>query len=298
MTIETTSATGFVASTMVPLADPSCRAVQMSLVGQLTGPKYRPPILPVIAVQLMETARKPSVTMREIAALIEQDPVLAAAMLKLTHSAILALSSPIRTVEEALVRLGIRRSTELFIQAALKSKLFRCRGYEGILERLRRHSVATAEISRLLCETANLPEQSFYLTGLLHDVGIAGCILALGSRGSYLPPPPFEQAWPAIHGIHRGFALHLATKWQLPKEIRHGISQHFDFQVRTNEEPLGAITGLAEMLAQRVGLGFQDEAADDPSGDVVAKAIKQLGLSDAQLDAVLREAGVLAERLQ
>jgi HD-like signal output (HDOD) protein len=250
-------------------------------------------MLPAIAVQLIELSRKPSVTMHEIADLIEQDPILAADMLKITHSAMLSLASPIRTIEEALVRLGMRRSTELFMHAALKAKLFRCRGYDAVLERLRRHSVATAEIARILAVAANVPDDSVYLAGLLHDVGIAGCILALGSAGNYVPLPPFATAWPAILGLQQRFALHLATKWNLPKDIRHILSQTFTFAQCEAPDPRSALTVLAEALAGRVGLEFESECNERDSD----RAQRILGLEDARIHELLSEARLLVERL-
>lgn len=294
MTNATAENPGFTAYPVVPLEDPACRAVQLSLVDRLTAPKYRPPILPVIAVQLMDLSRRPSVKIREIAGLLEQDPILAADMLKVTHSAILALSAPIRTVEEALVRLGMRRSTELFVHAALKAKLFRCRGYEVVLEQLRRHCVATAEVARMVAQSANVDEDYTYLAGLLHDVGIAGCILALGARGSHLPPPPFEKAWPAIRSLHQRFALHLCIKWNLPKEIRHNLTQHFAFLNCQGPDTSAAVTVLAEQLTYRLGLGFEDQNSDA----LRAKAQSVLGLEDAQLDRITVDAAWLTERIE
>jgi HD-like signal output (HDOD) protein len=289
MTTEPVGRAGFTPENLAQLADPTSQAIQLSLVRRLTAPDYRPPVLPIIALRLVDLSRKPSVTMREIAAVVEQDPMLAADMLKVTHSAIFGLSSPVRTVEEALVRFGIRRATDLFVQAALSTRLFRCRGYDDVLERLRRHSVATAEISRTLCQAAQVADDFAYLTGLLHDVGIAGCILALSSRGSQLVPPPFIDAWPAIRAIQRGFALHLTTRWQLPKEIRRGLSQHFAAQQSDPLEPLAAATVLAEELAARANLGFEDES----SGQAAARAQALLGLSDEVVEAIVQQASSL-----
>jgi HD-like signal output (HDOD) protein len=288
MTTEPVTGTGFTTEDLSPLADPTSQAIQLSLVRRLTAPNYRPPVLPIIALRLVDLSRKPAVTMREIAAVIEQDPMLAADMLKVTRSAIMGLSSPVRTVEEALVRFGIRRATDLFVQAALSAKLFRCRGYDDTLERLRRHSVATAEISRTLCQAAQVADDFAYLTGLLHDVGIAGCILALGSRASHQVPPPFADAWPAIRGIQQSFALHLTTRWQLPKEIRRGLNQHFLAPRVENLEPLAAATVLAEALAARANLGFQDEA----SAHAAARAQTLLGLSDDVVEAIVQQTSI------
>jgi len=283
----------FVVERVEPLPERAAREVQLSLVSRITAPAYRPPVLAAVAVQLIELSKRQNVSTREIANLIEQDPVLAADMLRVSQSALYALSSPIRSVDEALIRLGVRRSTELFVLAALKSKLFRCRGYETVLERLRKHCVATAEISRIIGEMA-YGNTDAYLVALLHDVGIAGCVLALASKGVHLPPPPFALAWPAIRGLHQRFALHLTASWQLPKEIRSALIAHYGFEQVDQPTSMSAVTVLSEALAKRVGYGFEDEFNEN----AITRAVEQIGLSSQQLSQIEQSARELTLRLE
>ncbi|MGC4068108.1 MAG: HDOD domain-containing protein [Polyangiaceae bacterium] len=266
--------------------------VQLSLLQRLTAPDYRPPVLPAVAVRLIALSRRSKVSTREIASLIEQDPVIALDMLRVSQSAMMALSTPIRTVEEALVRLGIRRSTELFVQAALRSRLFRCSGYEATMERLRKHSVASAEIARWLCEALHVEHDGAYLVGLLHDVGIAGAILAIAGPARYPRPPSFESAWPDIREHRERFALHLVVHWQLPKELRAALTLHLGFGHAASRDPRSAVTVLAEQLAKSVGFGFEDELSEGAR----ERARECLGLSMSNLDALSTQALEIARR--
>jgi HD-like signal output (HDOD) protein len=266
--------------------------VQLSLLQRLTAPDYRPPVLPAVAVRLIALSRRSKVSTREIAELIEQDPVIALDMLRVSQSAMMALSTPIRTVEEALVRLGIRRSTELFVQAALRSRLFRCSGYEAILERLRKHSVASAELARWLCDVLCIEHDGAYLVGLLHDVGIAACILAIAGPARYPKPPSFESAWPDIRAHRERFALHLAVHWQLPKELRSALTLHLGFENATSCDPRSAVTILAERLAIAAGFGFADELTEGAS----ERARECLGLSTANIESLATQGVEIARR--
>ncbi len=265
---------------LVRLEDPAplCPALNpMQLLHRITGPDYHPPVLPSVAVELIALSRKPSVRMRDIAALLEQDPVLTADTLRIVQSSAFEGNSPIRTINEALVRLGLRRASELFFRAALEAKLFRCSRAEAVFERLRKHSIAVADLSRLICGKTAFPEDSAYLCGLLHDVGIAGCLLAIGCDKSD-QIESFEAIWPTISMVHGEVALHLAVLWNLPEELRLVLSHHLAFSSTAPVHPLAAITYLAEFFARESGMGF----ADENDGSQLEKAANTLQLTAVQ----------------
>jgi HD-like signal output (HDOD) protein len=261
-------------------AEKDCASLDpLRLVAQLSSPNYHPPVLPAVALELVALSRKPTVGMRDIAALLERDPVLAADMLRIAQSAALRGASPIRSIDEALVRLGLRRASELFFRAALEAKLFRCGRAEAVFERLRKHSIATAELSRLVCRQTSLFDESAYLCGLLHDVGIAGCMLAICTPRQSNAILTFEQMWPVIAAAHVKFALHLVTVWNLPDEIRLVLSHHLTYGMTNPAHPLAAVTYLAECMAASLGVGF----ANENRGQHIGAAMRQLQINDVQL---------------
>jgi HD-like signal output (HDOD) protein len=266
---------------VVRLEGPSPAVAELNplqLLHRITGPDYHPPVLPSVAVELIAFSRKPSVRMRDIAALLEQDPVLTADTLRIVQSSAFEGNSPIRTIDEALVRLGLRRASELFFRAALEAKLFRCSRAEAVFERLRRHAIAVADLSRLICRKTAFPEDSAYLCGLLHDVGIAGCLLAIGcDKSDQLDS--FEAMWPTVSAVHAKVALHLAVLWNLPEELRLVLAHHLAFATTNPVHPLAAITYLAEVFARESGMGFEDEN----DGAQTAKAAATLQLTQQQL---------------
>jgi len=267
---------------VVELSDEAVSNVALDtqqLLRRLADPGFQPPVLPSIAIELLSLSRKPSIGIRDIALLLERDPVLTADMLRLVQSAAMRGTSPIRTIDEALVRLGLRRASELFFRAAMESRLFKCGGAEAVFERLRKHCVATAELSRLVCRQTSLFDDSAYLCGLLHDVGIAGCLLAIGCARNSNPEQEFRRIWPAIRGAQSKFALHVAVLWDLPEELRLVLSHHLEFGRRVPSHPLAAVTYLAEQLASRYGAAFEDEN----DAQYLDQAIQSLRLTPTHL---------------
>lgn len=264
------------------ITEPAQSAIAPSptdLLARLAAPDYRPPILPAIALELHRLVRKPSVTIGEIAALLERDPMLAGATLRYAHSPLLKGISPIHTLTEALTRIGLRRASEFFFRAVIESETFRCRGGEELMERFRLHSVATAELSRQLDRSVLAHRESAYLCGLLHDVGIAACILALGIEQRQAAAANLALFWPSISKIHGQFAVRVTRDWDLPDEIQSVIYHHVSFGLTSAPHPLSAVTYLAEFYSAQVGYAF----ADENSGEHVEMAAAVLKLTSEQL---------------
>ncbi len=283
---------------VVRMHDPRFEHIDaMRLLEVLGRPDYRPPLLPAVALELVALSRKPSVTIRDMAQLLEQDPVLTADTLRIAQSPVYQGNSEIHSIDEALVRLGLRRTAELCFRAAFEAKVFRGKGVEAPLERLRRHSVITAELSRLVARETSLFDDSAYLSGLLHDVGIAGALLALADTRSTrvaAEPLPFEALWPVLAEVHAKFALHIAVLWNLPQSLRLVLSHHLTFATTEPVHPMAAVTYLAECLANQNDAGF----AEENDGAFVERARKQLSIPEARLPELGRAAALLVEKFK
>jgi HD-like signal output (HDOD) protein len=254
------------------------------------SPDFRPPLLPVVALELLQLVRRPNVRSADIVKLLGHDPLLAGQMLKVAQSPAYAAGDPVRSLDEAILRLGMRRTTDLCLQASLESKVFRAPGYDQVMERLRRHSVFTAELSRLVCRrTVGFDEYAF-LCGLLHDVGIAACTLSL--RELSRQPIAFEDAWATISAVHASCSEVLAKLWKLPHDICTVLSLHHTVSIAGRTHPLAAAIAVADCVAQELGLGFHSETHES---QLLLNA-RAIGLDANGLAAFRSEAQVLAEK--
>lgn len=264
------------------------------LLNLIQAENYSPPQLPSTAVELLELARQDAVQPSAMVGLLERDPMLAAELLRLAQSSAYGAGSSVRTLDEAIVRLGLRRTAELFLHVALEARVFRAAGYQTKMNDLRKHSVAVAHLSRLVARQAGVLDQSAFICGLLHDVGIAATLIALVETcPADEQVPDFSEVWPAIETVHLQAGGILASTWRFPSEVTYVIERHHDFVENGTTHPLSAVVNLADWLAAQLGRGFSDERSG-PSQEEVFHALK---LSESDGSKLLDKASRLLERL-
>lgn len=264
------------------------------LIELIQSPNYSPPQMPSTALQLLELSRQESVQPGVMVALLERDPMLAAELLRLAQSSLYGGSFAVRTLDEAIVRLGLNRTAELFLHAALEARVFRAPGYQKKMDELRRHSVAVAHLARLVSREAGVAHESAFICGLLHDVGIAASLITLVETcpaGEKVAP--FDEVWPAIRLVHQKAGGILASTWNFPSEVTLVIERHHDFMIDERPHPLAAVVNLADWAANELGFGFEDEQ-DSEAGTHVLDALK-LDASSAQQ--ILAKASKTLERV-
>jgi HD-like signal output (HDOD) protein len=259
------------------------------LLATFAGPEFRPPLLPSVALELMRLSRKMDVGIEEIAGVLERDQVLAAEVLKLAQSVAYSSKVDVRSIQSAVTRIGLNRASDMFLRAALESKVFRVAGYGTALEQLRRHSIATGEIGRIICRYSRGDESYAYMCGLLHDVGIAGAIIAITDDLGVTTPIEFPLIWPVLSSVHQQFTVQLASLWGLPMELRTILRHHHTFGVAGEPDPLSAVTVLAEAIACGIGYGFEDQETNC----MIDKALELLGLQVSQAESIERTASDL-----
>jgi len=185
------------------------------------------PTMPAVVTRVLELLRDPDAGMKEVAALLEKDPVLAARTLRMATSAAFAAGSKKVTLQEALARLGTKSLKSLLVEASTQ-KLFVSRNSQ-INQQLRslwEHSVAVGMLARdVLALTGGTDSESAYLAGLLHDVGkpiVATVLLELERQLTEV----YQKNWidsgewlDVIGKVHRAVGVALVEKWQLPGAI-------------------------------------------------------------------------------
>lgn len=226
------------------------------LLDTFSAPHYRPPTLPSVATELLSLSRKPDVAFDDIAALLEQDTLLTGQVMKLMQSPLYTSATAITSIKDAVVRIGLNVLCDVVLEASLNMRVFRADAYMDSMERLRRHCTLTAHLSRIVCRYTAIEGEYAFLCGLLHDVGIAGTLIALSDGSRRKPPPDLVAIWPAVDRVHAEAATLMAKLWGLPMEIQLVLGAHHRVMIDGFAHPLAATVCLAEDVAHELGCGL------------------------------------------
>lgn len=240
-------------------------AWQQSLIGQMletfAAEDYQPPLLPGAALQLLGLARDPDVATSRIIGLLESEPMILARVLRTAQSPLYSGSTRILTIEDAVLRLGTRTIALLFAEAATHAALFTSPMFQAPMLALRRHSTATAHIARKLAERIGQPGDRVFLCGLLHDIGVAACLLVAPALSAADGRPfTFEQLADPIHAVHEQAGDMLSSLWNLPGGLRWVFAHHHSFMLRTHASPMAALVCLSSWIATEAGAPLIDHS--------------------------------------
>ena len=254
------------------------------LIETFNNPDYRPPPLPSVALELMSLSNRDDSTIDRIVRLLEQDEMLAGGVLRLIGSPIYAGRSKIRTLKEAVVRLGVRTVRDLVFETALHQGVFGLAEYSETVEQIRRHSTVTAYIARIVCRHAKIEEENVFLCGLLHDIGFAGLLFAVShieAEGS----PPRIQLWNEIDRMHENASRVVTELWRLPSDIQEVVGHHHHLHTGETSRIAAAIN-IADQLSERFGasvVGPVDDQGNLLAGDAIDEFDLEVSLGELKL---------------
>lgn len=250
-------------------------------------PSYTPPVTPVVAMEVMAMARRPNVSLDDLAQLCERDPLVAARALRIAQSAYFSRGSRITSLKDAIVRVGVQTLADLFLSETMTTRVFRAPGYDAVMASLRRHSAMTAHIARALAAPMSLYREQVYLCALLHDVGIAASAYLIGTR------VPFGVAWPVILETHAEAGQAVCRAWKLPAEIEIVATYHHSGRVGGTLHPGACVVIVAEWIASEIGFGLEgDSRVARPETE-----LRLLGIDDVTIQTIVADARNAATRM-
>ncbi len=260
---------------------------------------YTPPKLPKVAMQILQLSQEQGVEMRQILALLEKDSLLAGSVLRVARSPAYCGVAGIATLHQALVRLGLKRLTEIVLQASMTMEVFRAPGYEGPMEALGLHCTVTAHLTRFICSASSIPNDHAFLCGLMHDVGISAAMMLLAHRKKRRLS--FSRMWPAVEQAHQEAGAIVARVWDLPEEVTQVIQIHHELTHDGKVHTVAAAVALADSLAVQAGYCHGDEYDADEQPSLVGqraanvhRAAAALHIDDSRLDRLREQAFHLA----
>ncbi|MFN0248856.1 MAG: HDOD domain-containing protein [Kofleriaceae bacterium] len=263
------------------------------LVACFHAPSYRPPVLPTIALEIHELSRRRICDFRDVKRLLERDPMVAAQVLKTAQSPLFATRTPVRSLDDALNRIGLDMLAQIVFEVTMGMTLFRQRGYEAAMDRVRKHSTATAYFARAIAHATKQPTELAFMCGLFHDIGVVACLLVFAKPSPGSGIPTFEEVWPIIDPIHAEVSRLLAQLWKLPPEVQAVLSQDHRPQLNDSGSTLSNTVFVADALAAELGVGLEE----GPEPALVDTIRAQIGLSDAVMPDLMTYAKSVATQI-
>jgi len=210
----------------------------------------------------------------------------------------------VRSLSDAVMRLGIRTVRDSVFNAALRKSVFTVSGeYADILNRIGRHGTATAYLSRVICRHARVVEDQAFLGALLHDVGFAALLLSV-MRKKEVNPPSLVELWPEIDAMHETASKSVTKLWGLSNELSLIVANHHH-EHTGNSARVAAVVNIADFLSERFDAHIQGPPGEDGvpmtacaiSPSSVADSRTLLGLREESLDRIAAEAAPILQEV-
>ena len=221
------------------------------------------PPLPEIATRLMAMLDDEYVNLARVAELLRADSAIAASILRAANAAAFSGLPPCDTLDQALSRIGSKRTSALITTAAHRS-YFLSQDAErlSLLRTLRDHALASAVSAKHLASRSGDDATEAYLAGLLHDIGkllvLRGVSdLELRSR---LPRLDLKSLEGLMEFRHAELGHAVLTSWAFPARICDVVLRHHESDVQREETLLLQIQAadtIATALSETVAGGHE-----------------------------------------
>jgi HD-like signal output (HDOD) protein len=260
-------------------------------------PTYKPPPLPTIALEISALAAHEDVNVEEVVRLLERDQMMAGAVMRLVGSPIHAGRGPVRSLTDAVMRLGIRTVRDSVFDVALRKSVFNAPPeYVDIMGRIGRHGTASAYLARIVARHARVTEDQAFLGALLHDVGYAALILSV-IRKKDATVSTLIDLWPEIDALHEQSSKAVTKLWGLSGELSLLVSSHHH-EHTGNSARTAAVINVADFLSARFDANIVGPPGKDgiplPACAISAAAVEDsrtlLGLRDDAFDRIEADA--------
>lgn len=230
------------------------------------------PTLPAAHTRALAMMSRHDAGAAEIAAIVEGDPALTASVLRASNSAAFAPLSPIRTANNAIVRIGLAMTRRIVAGAALGSAFSNLSRSGMDVDELWRHVIACALLADATA-WADGPRTEAFTAGILHDIGRLA--MAAGQPEQYAQVVELvraglaaEEAEQQVFGVdHIEWGVEVGKTWDFPPDVVEAIAEHHD----GGGSPLTWVTWNGRRVAWSLGIGdglvVPDDVSFDPDSD-------------------------------
>lgn len=263
----------------------------MNTVTAPTPVRRRLPPLSTVANRIVRQANEADPDLAVLARLIELDPALTVAVLRLVNSPFYGLSRQVGTVSAAIMVLGMGTVRRVAIASAISQPLQQLNLKRSLVHAMWRKAIAGAVLASHLLD-GHAASQLAFTAGVLQDLGRLD--LHLRSAEAYaalegLAGQDLCAAETDVFGMHHAAAgAELAQSWSLPETIVEAIAMHHQPSAQAPEAP----AAQAVWLASLVGDGDLGLAMMPTLPHIQVDLVQAQATSRREIDALCKVVGV------
>lgn len=226
-----------------------------------------------------------------IVKIVAVDSGLTARVIRLSNSVIFRGDEPVRSLDEAVGRVGFREIHRI-VGVATSEQIFQggLPVYNLTAKEVWENSVITALAMERLAHTSGDDESEAYTVGLLRPIGKLVLDMLIQAEHSGITCPDtdtldlskWERAWAAITSNEAGAMI--LEEWKMPESVCLGVRDHY--RPVEGVGRTGAMLHIACWITQHLGKGIR---AEMKQWEMTPEVLGLAGLTDAALQNCIHE---------
>ena len=252
--------------------------------------------LPPVAARILSLTTREDCCLDELARVIACDAPMALRFMALANSAALFAATPVRTVREALVRLGLRRTRDIALLMGMHD-LAPSTGHYGDIPAVEywRFTLAVAAAGSVMARSdKHTDSDDAWLAGLFLGLGVPILARQAPAALSAARQLACAEALPLVEAVARilGFrptqiAVRMMTRWEFPAELTAAVSDTAGAGDQSDPS-LSRILRSAHGFVRHLRYGCCGDEDPVPSADHLAQT---MGGSGREVEILTRQVG-------
>lgn len=213
------------------------------------------PRLPTVIPKLLRSLRDPDSSAKHYVDIINKDPVMSAAVLKLGNSVYFnPIGKRIDDIERAVVKLGIDGLRSVLSAAVMQPIIQRDSPYFSQSgQRMWHHSLCCAVACELIAEHRKMEKFKVYVMGLVHDIGKTTIFSELCKQfklNGEDVQPGYNAFVPLMKVLSPAVSYWVAKDWELPKEVCTAMAEQTNIQADNKISAYGQLLYQANLVSE------------------------------------------------
>lgn len=254
--------------------------VEKSLEDQQTRIKAVPR-LPSVIPKLLQSLRDPKTAASDYVKIINKDPAMSTAVLKLANSVYFnPTDKKVTSIETAVVKLGIDGLRSVMSAAVMQPVIQRkSHYYSQFGHKLWQHSLCCAVACELIAKRRGLQPFKAYLLGLVHDIGKITIFSELCNQfelNNDKAQPGYAAFAPPMQSASETLSHTVAQDWDLPDEICSALEQQINLTAGGQIGPYAHVLYQANLACEIYAIA----SADPSQSEAAQQAMLDMSLPE------------------